>query len=205
MKAQRSEMEMSGAAAGLRPTRPALVLASASPQRRAILERLGLSFTVRPTGIVEIEDGDPVEVALQNALLKARAAAARPAGEAILGADTLVELDGVIYGKPADEAAARRTLQALSGRTHQVHSGVALILEGRELSAVASTSVSFRTITEELLRRCIDSGQWREKSGAYAIQGFAAALVTRVEGDYENVVGLPVATLLDLWPGLLGG
>jgi septum formation protein len=200
------------------PSRPPLVLASASPQRREILTRLGVSFTVRPTGVQEIEQGDPREVALQNALLKARAAAQRggeaadageaqegEAAEAVLGADTLVELDGTIYGKPADEAAARATLEALSGSTHNVHSGVALLLEGRELTAVATTAVTFRPIDEELLGLCLRSGQWREKSGAYAIQGFGAALVLRIEGEFENVVGLPVATLLDIWPALLRG
>jgi septum formation protein len=182
---------------------PALVLASASPQRRAILARIGLEFELRPTGARELEHGEPREVALQNALLKARAAHRPGAPEAVLAADTLVALDGTIYGKPADEAQARRTLRALGGRTHEVHTGVALVIEGRERTALSSTEVSFRPLTDELLQRCIESGQWREKSGAYAIQGFGTALVTRLEGDYENVVGLPVATLLDLWPELL--
>ncbi|MHB1537720.1 MAG: Maf family protein [Solirubrobacteraceae bacterium] len=189
--------------AELAATSPPLVLASASPQRREILARIGVSFSVRPTGVPELEHGSPTDVALENALRKACAAARAQADEAVLGADTLVALDGEIHGKPADEDAARRTLQALGGRTHEVHTGIALLLEGRQLTAVASTVVSFRPLTEELLRWSLRSGQWREKSGAYAIQGFAAALVRRIEGDYENVVGLPVATLLDLWPGLL--
>lgn len=197
--------------------RTPLVLASASPQRRAILARLGIEFELRPTGVQEIAAGEPREVALQNALLKARAGArhgAREAAqglddagegarEAVLGVDTLVALDGEIYGKPTDEDAAARTLRALGGRTHEVHSGVALLVGAEERTAVCSTAVSFRALNEDLLRRCLQSGQWREKSGAYAIQGFGAALVTRIEGDYENVVGLPVATLLDLWPELL--
>ena len=197
------------AAASLASPRLPLVLASASPQRREILSRIGVEFTVRASGVAELQDGEPREVALQNALLKARAVARPDVREAVLGADTLVELDGAIYGKPADEDAARRTLQALGGRTHSVHTGVALLLAGREptpgreLTAVVSTAVSFRPLSEELLRWCLRSGQWRDKSGAYAIQGFGAALVRRIDGDYENVVGLPVATLIDLWPELL--
>jgi septum formation protein len=181
-----------------------LVLASASPQRRAILARLGIEFELRPTGVEELDAGEPREVALQNALGKARAAVRPDADEAVLGVDTLVALDGEIYGKPADEQAAARTLRALGGHTHHVHSGLALVLDGRELTAVCSTAVTFRALSGDLLERCLQSGQWREKSGAYAIQGFGAALVTRIEGDYENVVGLPVATLIDVWPELLG-
>lgn len=185
--------------------RPALVLASASPQRRAILERLRVDFTVRPTDVSEIEQGPGVEVALANALAKAQAAQTPGAGEAVLGVDTIVELDGVLYGKPADERAAAVTLMALSGATHTVHSGVALLLPEGPRTALASTRVSFREIDEALLRRSLDSGQWRGRSGAYAIQGMGVALVRRIEGEYENVVGLPVATLIDLWPQLLTG
>jgi septum formation protein len=205
---------------------PALVLASASPQRRAILERLRVDFTVRPTDVREVERGPGVEVALANALAKAQAAqrmganqavlaadeavpeagrAVPGADEAVLGVDTIVELDGVLYGKPADEDAAAATLMALSGATHTVHSGVALLLPQGPRTAVASTSVTFREIDEALLRRSLDTGQWRGRSGAYAIQGMGVALVRRIEGEYENVVGLPVATLIDLWPQLLTG
>lgn len=180
-----------------------LVLASASPQRRAILQRLGIEFEQRPSGVEEIAAGPPRQVALENALRKARAAARPGAREAVLGVDTLVALDDEIHGKPVDADAAARTLRALAGRTHEVHSGVALLLEDRELTTVCTTEVSFRVLDEQLLQRCIQSGQWREKSGAYAIQGFGAALVTRLSGDYENVVGLPVAGLLELWPQLL--
>jgi septum formation protein len=182
-----------------------LVLASASPQRRAILERLRVDFTVRPTGVEEIQQGPGVEVALDNALAKAQAAQRQEAREAVLGVDTIVELDGLLYGKPADEQAAAATLMALSGATHTVHSGVALFFPDGQRTAVASTKVSFREIDEALLRRSLDSGQWRGRSGAYAIQGMGVALVRRIEGEYENVVGLPVATLIDLWPQLLTG
>ena len=191
--------------AGQRPPRPRLVLASASPQRRAILESLKVDFTVRPTGVQEREQGPGAEVALQNALAKAHAARAAGDGEdeAVLGVDTIVELAGVLYGKPASESQARATLQALSGQTHTVHSGVALLLPDGPRTALASTAVSFREIDEALMRRSLASGQWRGRSGAYAIQGIGVVLVRRIEGDYHNVVGLPVATLIDLWPQLL--
>lgn len=179
------------------------MLASASPQRRAILERLDVSFTVRPTDVEEVEQGPGAEVALGNALAKAEAACLPEAQEAVLGVDTVVELDGVLYGKPADEAQARATLAALSGATHTVHSGLALLLPGERRTAVASTAVSFREIDAALMERCLRSGDWRGRSGAYAIQGIGVMLVRSVQGDYQNVVGLPVATLIDLWPQLL--
>jgi septum formation protein len=191
-----------------------LVLASASPQRRVILERLGVSFTVRPTNVVEIEQGEPEEVAVQNALRKARAAYAVPAsppvpgelgdaGEMVLGCDTLVALDGHIYGKPADENEARATLMALSGATHMVLSGVALLSAGREQVALARTRVDFRECDEDLIDWYVASGEWQGRAGGYAIQGMGAVLVREIHGDYENVVGLPLTTLLDMCPQLL--
>jgi septum formation protein len=181
------------------------VLASSSPQRRAILERLGVSFTVRPAAVEELEEGDPGEVALENALRKARAAQKLGAeAEVVLGCDTLVALDGTIYGKPRDEREARATLQALSGVTHEVLSGLVLSFGGeRERTALARTAVTFRRLDEELLDWSLASGEWRGRAGGYAIQGKGSALVAKVEGDYENVVGLPLAVLLDIYPELL--
>jgi septum formation protein len=180
-----------------------LVLASASLQRRAILERLGVAFTVRPADIAEIEQGEPAEVAVENALRKARAACVAGARETVLGIDTLVALGGRIYGKPPDEGAARETLAALTGTTHTVFSGVALLSGGRERVAVARTEVGFREFGEELIDWYVASGEWRGRAGGYAIQGLGAVLVREIHGDYENVVGLPLATLLDLCPELL--
>lgn len=188
-----------------------LVLASASPQRRAILERLGVQFTVRPTHVTEIESGEPEEVAVQNALLKARAARQTSVGigeqgdtgETVLGCDTLVALDGQIYGKPADEEHARATLRALSGATHTVLSGVALLSAGREQVALARTQVEFRHYGEDLIGWYVSGGEWHGRAGGYAIQGVGAVLVREIHGDYENVVGLPLATLLDMCPELL--
>jgi septum formation protein len=181
-----------------------LVLASASPQRRTILERLGVRFAVRPTDVAELAQGDPVEVAAENAMRKARAAQRAQTQEAVLGVDTLVTLAGGIYGKPADELQARATLQALSGATHRVLSGVALLLsEGEERTAVVATEVTFRPLSEELLDWYVATGEWRERSGGYAIQGRGSVLVRAIKGDFQNVVGLPLAALLDLYPELL--
>ena len=183
-----------------------LVLASSSPQRRAMLERLGVAFLQRPSGVAELELGDPGAIALENALRKARAAVAPGANEAVLGCDTLVALRGVVYGKPADETAARETLRALSGATHEVLSGLALLIEGSPArTALARTAVTFRVLGEDLLDWYLARGEWRGRAGGYAIQGAGAALVRSVDGDYENVVGLPLATLLDLYPELLSG
>jgi septum formation protein len=180
-----------------------LVLASSSPQRRAILERLGVSFTVRPAAVEELDRGDPAEVALENALRKARAARKADLAEVVLGCDTLVALDGAIYGKPSGEREARETLRALSGKTHEVLSGLALLLPDGRRTALARTAVTFRKLDDGLLDWSLAGGEWRGRAGGYAIQGAGAALVRKVEGDYENVVGLPLAALLDIYPELL--
>lgn len=186
-----------------------LILASRSPQRSEILTRLGVPFQVRPADVEEILGGPsilPREVALHNALLKAQAVVHACPGEVVLGVDTVVELDGRIYGKPAGEPEARSTLEALAGRTHTVHSGIALLAaEGDRRTAVASTAVSFRELGAGQIERYLATGEWRGRAGGYAIQGAGASLVRRIEGEYENVVGLPVATLIDLWPALLQG
>jgi septum formation protein len=178
------------------------VLASASPQRRAILERVGAMFVVRPANIEEIGQGEPAVVARENALGKARAARLNQE-ETVLGVDTLVAIDGRIYGKPADRDAARETLKALGGATHTVFSGVAVLVEEEERVAVAATEVSFRELSDERVEWYLAKEEWRGRAGAYAIQGAGAVLVREIHGDYENVVGLPLATLLDLYPALL--
>jgi septum formation protein len=142
-------------------------------------------------------------------LRKARAARRPGVREAILGCDTIVVLDGVIYGKPADAAAARRTLGALGGRTHQVISGLALLSgeqggagEAVERTTVARTDVSFRVLDAELLDWYVATEEWRGRSGGYAIQGAGAKLAVSIEGEVENVVGLPLAALRELDPEL---
>lgn len=184
-----------------------LVLASRSPQRAAILTRLGVAFEARPADVEELEGGPPLEAALHNALCKAQAVLRAGSGEVVLGVDTVVELEGRIYGKPAGERQARATLTALAGRTHTVHSGIALLTAdgAPPRTAAASTAVTFRELSTKLLERYLATGEWRGRAGGYAIQGLGAALVRRIEGEYENVVGLPVASLIDLWPTLLDG
>lgn len=169
-----------------------------------------MRFEVRPSDVEELEEGDPTEVALENALRKARAVVrdhqskGAAEGEIVLGVDTLVALEGVIYGKPADEAHARETLRALAGKTHEVLGGLALLSGGAERTAVIRTAVGFRELDEGLLDWYLATGEWEGRAGGYAIQGAGAALVRSIQGDYENVVGLPLASLLDLHPPLLG-
>jgi septum formation protein len=155
---------------------------------------------VRPSGAPELEEGDPEAVALANARRKAAACPAAD-GELVLGVDTLVALDGRIYGKPAAAADAAATLRALSGRTHEVVSG--LVAGDRE--AVAVTEVTFRVLDDAWIDWYVGTGEWKERAGGYAIQGRGAALVRGIRGDYLNVVGLPVSALIDVLPGLLAG
>ena len=123
-------------------------------------------------------------------------------GATVLAVDTLVALDGTIYGKPRDASHARATLAALSGRTHAVVSGLALRRDDDVRVVDATTRVTFRDVGE-ILQWYVATEEWRERAGGYAIQGRGAALVAGIDGDYLNVVGLPVAALLDLWPGVL--
>ena len=166
-----------------------------------------MAFELRPTGVEELDRGDPAEVARENALRKALAASRPESSELVLGCDTLVALEGVIYGKPEDEADARRTLRALAGATHEVVSGVALVRTGdgaaQPLTATVRTAVTFRELDGAMMDWYVATGEWQGRSGGYAIQGAGAALVRRVEGEVENVVGLPLATLLDIHPQLL--
>lgn len=178
-----------------------LVLASRSPQRRAILEQLGIPFVARVPDVAELAVGEPRELVAENALRKARAVP----GELVLGVDTVVALEGRVYGKPASEAEARAFLMDLSGRSHAVWSGLALVSEEDERSAVRMTAVTFRELSGPAVEWYLASGEWRERAGGYAIQGRGAALVERIEGDYSTVVGLPIPALVELAPELLTG
>jgi septum formation protein len=176
-----------------------LTLASRSPQRRAILTQLGVEFTVVVPDVEELEEGDPREMVVENALRKARAVS----GERVLGVDTTVVVDGRSYGKPVNKGEAEETLLLLSGRTHEVWSGIALRDGTEETTAAACTRVRFRPLPQPLLRWYLDSDEWQNRAGGYAIQGRGAALVEAIDGDFWNVVGLPVPTLLELAPDLL--
>jgi septum formation protein len=182
-----------------------VILASASPQRRALLASLDVPFTVCATDVEELEQGeDPGLLAVENALRKARAAPAPGPGEAVIGCDTIVVLDGVIYGKPRDETQARETLRALAGRTHEVISGLAVLLSDEERTASARTRVTFRRLDEAELQAYVATEEWRGRSGGYAIQGGASQLAVAIDGPQDNVVGLPLATLRALYPELSG-
>jgi septum formation protein len=182
------------------PPTPPLLLASTSPQRRAILEQLRIPFDVVAPDYVEHDspDADPVELVRVHAQGKARSVAAGADGRPVLGVDTAVVLDDVTYGKPANAADAEGMLERLSGRTHVVVSGLCLLTPGWEELAEESTRVSFRALTPRDLASYLALGEWEGRAGAYAIQGAGASLVERIEGDYLNVVGLPAALLVRL-------
>jgi septum formation protein len=179
------------------------VLASRSPQRRAILEQLGIPFEARVADVPELDAGPPQEVALENAYRKAAAVAVAAPDALVLGVDTIVTLGAKIYGKPGSGDEARKTLSALSGHRHTVISAICLIEQDRRQTAATATTVEFRPLDDALITWYLKTDEWRDRAGAYAIQGKGAALIATIEGDYLNVVGLPVATLLELAPGLL--
>ncbi|HZB07304.1 MAG TPA: Maf family protein [Thermoleophilaceae bacterium] len=176
-----------------------LILASSSPRRRAILEQLGVDFRVEAPDVEELTEGEPRELVLQNALLKLRAVE----GERVLAVDSMVVWDGRAHGKPADEAEAERWLRELSGRWHDVMGGIALREHGEERTDVAVTRVRFRELRDADINRYLASGEWMDRAGGYAIQELGAMLVEGIEGDWFNVVGLPVPALLRLAPDLL--
>jgi septum formation protein len=192
------------------PPAPPLLLASTSPQRRAILEQLGIPFDVVAPRYEEHDDAaaDPIAMVREHALGKARSVAADAGERPVLGVDTAVVLDGRVYGKPSGAAEAERMLEALAGKRHAVVSGLCLATRGGELVDADTTLVTFRTLTARDLAWYVAAGEWEGRAGAYAVQGRGAALVTRVEGDYLNVVGLPAALLVRMlsaaYPGLYG-
>ena len=189
-----------------------LILASASPRRREILTRLGVEFEAVVPAVEELTSGEAHAVVLENAHRKARAGLAlvgNPADATVIGVDTDVAIDRRLLGKASDEAQARERLETLSGRTHEVLSGVAVLGTALgsdapvERAAVATTRVRFRELTERELGLYLASREWEDRAGAYAIQGLGSILIEAIEGDFSNVVGLPVPTLLELIPGLL--
>jgi septum formation protein len=178
-----------------------LVLASASPRRQELLRNAGIAFEVQPAHIAE----DPLpgeaakDCAVRLAREKALAVAKLRHTDVVLGADTVVVINSQILGKPADAADAARMLRMLSGRTHQVITGVCLVAGGQSSVASETTSVMMSEISEEEIKDYIATGEPMDKAGAYAIQGIASRWIPRIEGDYSNVVGLPVALV---WPML---
>jgi septum formation protein len=185
------------------PVEPPLILASRSPQRRAILHQLGIPFEAVEPDFDEVDGTGPLE----RAVGKARSVPVtdeRP----VLGVDTEVLLDGALLGKPASPAEAEAMLESLSGRTHEVVAGLCLRTLAWEETHTETTRVTFRTLTPRDLAHYVASGEWQGRAGGYAIQGLGAALVERIDGDYLNIVGLPVAKLVELlatrFPGTYG-
>jgi septum formation protein len=198
---------------------PKLILASASPRRREMLAGLGVEYEAVATDVEELTAGAaPEELVVENARRKALAGLemAGSPGRVALGVDTEVVLDGNLLGKAVSEEEARERLVALSGRTHEVLSGVCLA--GRRASTsdgsattnahstqrtgLARSLVTFIDLEDQTVERYIASGEWRDRAGAYAIQGLGSTLVARLEGDFSNVVGLPLQLLLELAPEL---
>jgi nucleoside triphosphate pyrophosphatase len=208
-----------------------LTLASGSPQRAEILRKLGIEFEVVVPGVEELTGGDPEFEVLENARRKAKAVAkaASPAGGAVggptpedalataggggspaatgpaglvLACDTDVVLDGKALGKPGDAVEARRYLDRMSGRAHEVLSGLVVLVDGEERSGLERTTVAFKQLSDAEKERYVAFGEWQGRSGGYAIQTLGSTLVERLEGSVSNVVGLPVGLLVDLAPEL---
>jgi len=178
---------------------PEIILASNSPRRKELLEKARIPFTVEPADVDETQhDGEPAgDYASRLALDKARAVASRHEGGLVIGADTVVVIDGETLGKPADAKDARRTLRRLSGRAHVVMTGVAVVdaATGRELSAVESTEVCFRTLSDDEIDAYVATGEPMDKAGSYGIQERASVFVEGIDGCFFNVVGLPVSRI----------
>jgi septum formation protein len=176
------------------------VLASASPRRQELLRNAGITFEVQPADIPE----DPLpgeaakDCAERLAREKALAVARQRPHDVVLGADTVVVIDGEILGKPSDAADAARMLRLLSGREHQVITGVCLVVNGQSSMASETTLVTVSEITDKDIAAYVASGEPMDKAGAYAIQGIASRWIPRIEGDYSNVVGLPVALVYSM-------
>jgi len=172
-----------------------VVLASRSPRRIELISQLGVTAEIVPADIDEtpFSGEEPVEYVKRLASSKARAVRERLGTDAfVLGADTTVDLDGVIFGQPDDEAEARRMLKALSARTHRVHTGVAVIAPDRSESLVVTSLVTFEPVTDALLDWYIGTGEWQGKAGSYAIQGLGGTLVASTRGSMSNIIGLPL-------------
>jgi septum formation protein len=187
-----------------------LLLAATSPQRRMILDQLGIPYDVLAPTYAEEDPpkANAVRLVREHARGKARSVAAQAGERPVLGVDTAVSLGGKIFGKPANAAEAERMLEELAGETHVVVSGLCLLTAAWELVEHDSTRVTFRELTPREIAHHMTHGEWEGRAGGYAIQGRGAAIVEEIEGDYLNVVGLPAAllvrTLAERFPGAYG-
>jgi nucleoside triphosphate pyrophosphatase len=181
-----------------------VILASGSQQRSEILRKLGVEFEVVVPGVEELTGGAPELEVVENARRKANAAGGRVHARITIGCDTDVVLDGKALGKPENEQEAREYLDRMSGRAHVVMSGLVVLVDGEERAGLEKTTVVFKQLSEAEKERYVRFGEWRGRSGGYAIQTLGSTLVERVEGSVSNVVGLPVGLLAELAPELLG-
>ena len=190
----------------LQQNQPTLILASSSPRRQELLRQAGISFQVHAAHINEdqLAAEKPSEYALRLAREKAQAVAAHYPQSYVLGADTIVVVDGEVLGKPIDHADAARMLRRLSGRSHEVTTAVSLVApdavapDARTQTRACTTKVYFRELTEDEIQQYVASGEPMDKAGAYAIQGGASRWTDRIEGEWSNVVGLPLSLVTDL-------
>jgi nucleoside triphosphate pyrophosphatase len=176
-----------------------VILASGSPQRGELLQKLGIEFETVVPGLGELTGGDPEVEVLANARMKAGAV---ERDGLVIACDTDVVIDGRALGKPVDSAQAREYLELLSGRAHEVLSALVVLSAAGERSGLERTTVAFRELGEAEIERYVRFGEWRGRSGGYAIQTLGSTLVERIEGSVSNVVGLPVGLLVELAPQL---
>lgn len=175
------------------------ILASASPRRAELLRAAGYSFAVVVPAVDEaVRDGESAQEHVRRLAMEKSAAAVNGSDDLVLAADTVVVVDGRILGKPRDDRHAEEMLRLLSGRWHEVMTGVSIRRGLREIGSVDVTRVEFARLSEDELRWYVTSGEGRDKAGAYAIQGLASRFIPRVDGSYSNVVGLPIAMVREL-------
>ena len=181
-----------------------LILASKSPRRKELLKQIGIPFVVVVSDAEEVSGNSwtPAALVVENAKRKARAVAEKYTDSPVLGADTVVSSEGKIFGKPKDKDEARKMLTALSGKMHEVTTGLALINRNEIRTTSVTTKVFFDTMTKADIDAYIATDEPMDKAGAYAIQGIAARFIEKIEGSYSNVVGLPLNALIQLGKGL---
>ncbi len=179
-----------------------LILASVSPRRRRLMEQLGLDFSITSSAAEEIHAGDlsAAEIVQENALRKARQVAGQLEKGLVIGADTLIGLGDTVFGKAHSAAEAIATLQQLSGKTHQVYTGVSIVnaADNHTITDYMATQVSMKPLTHEQIQNYAATGEPLGKAGAYAIQGRGELLIEKIDGCYSNVVGLPLPLLADM-------
>lgn len=175
-----------------------VVLASQSPSRKMLLERAGLDFEVLVSGVDETvpEDFTPAQTVEALCARKAQAVGPLCGGRPVIAADSVVSIDGLILGKPEDDEAAKRMLRRLSGRTHEIYTGVCLLARGQKEVFHQVTGVKFYDLTDEEIAAYVTMGESRGRAGSYGIEGIGVVLVESIVGDYSNIVGLPVAETL---------